>query len=180
VALVALNKFWNLNLPVATLEEIAAKLGSDVPFFVRGGTQLSEGRGEKLTPLPAFPTTWLVLLYPDVPMPPGKTGELYKMLGKNDYTNGGVTRALVDALGRGEPPSQSHFYNSFEHVVYERFPQIDLFRQALVEVGADYVRVSGSGPTLFSTFPDEQAARRAADELTMSGFIAFAVKTLTP
>lgn len=178
-ALVALNQLWNLNLSTAELEEVAATLGSDVPFFVRGGTALVEGRGEKLTSLPNLTPLWLVLLYPTIPMPENKTRELYKMLTRNHYSNGGVTRALVNSLQKGETPPQSLFFNNFEQVVYERFTELDQYRQAMVDAGAEHVRVSGSGPTLFSVVADQTTAAQIADKLNADGYTAFAISTVS-
>jgi 4-diphosphocytidyl-2-C-methyl-D-erythritol kinase len=178
--LVALNQFWKLNLPEEKLVELSAELGSDVPFFVRGGTALSEGRGEILTTLPALPQAWLVLLYPPLPMPASKTKELYRMLSRDDFTNGGVTRALVNTIRRGEPLPQSLIFNGFERAVYERFPQLDYFRQAMVEAGADHVRVSGSGPTLYTILSDEAEAQAITQRLTEGNFFAYAVPTVQP
>lgn len=178
--LVALNQIWNLRLSEENLVQLAAQLGSDVPFFVRGGTALVEGRGELLTPLPALQPSWLVLLYPPLEMPANKTAELYRMLGRNDYGNGGVTRALVGSIKRGERPSQSLLFNSFEQHVYERFSRLDNYRQAMVDAGAEHVRVSGSGPTLYSLLETEGDAQALASELQQKGFAAYAVPTVQP
>lgn len=178
--MVALNRLWNLQLDEERLVELAAELGSDVPFFIRGGTALVEGRGERLTPLPAMHLAPMVLLYPMLDLPGNKTRELYKMLDLRDFSNGGVTRALVRTIQRGEPPPQSLFYNSFERVVYERFSQLDYFRQAMVEAGADHVQVSGSGPTLYSMYEDEEEAQVIASRLQNKGLMAYAVNTVQP
>jgi 4-diphosphocytidyl-2-C-methyl-D-erythritol kinase len=160
--------------------EVAAELGSDVPFFVQGGTALAEGRGEILTPLPPLPRSWLVLLYPPLPMPPNKTRELYRMLDRQDFSPGVVTRTLVNTLKQGEPLPHSLLFNGFERVVYERFPHLDYFRQAMVEAGADYVRVSGSGPTLFTLLSDEAEAQAIVQRLTAANFFAYAIPTVQP
>lgn len=178
--LLALNQLWNLNLTEEELLEIAAELGSDVPFFIRGGTALAEGRGELLTQLPPLPRSWLVLLYPPLPMPANKTRELYRMLDRQDFSPGVVTRTLVNTLKQGEPLPHSLLFNGFERVVYERFPQLDYFRQAMVEAGADYVRVSGSGPTLYSLLSDEAEAQAIVQHLTEGNFFAYAVPTVQP
>ncbi len=178
--LLALNHLWGLGLSEDQLLEIAAELGSDVPFFIRGGTALAEGRGEILTPLSALQEIWLVLLYPPLDLPASKTKELYRMLDLNDFSSGGVTRALVNAIKRGERPPQSLFHNTFEKVVYERFSQMDYFRQSMVDAGADYVRVSGSGPTLYTILSDAAEARFLAERLTQANFLAYAVPTIQP
>src|SRR5262249_11610654 len=68
--LVALNQLWQLGLDKGTLEQLAAALGSDVPFFVHGGTALIEGRGEVVHPLPDAEPLWLVLAQPAIGLPP--------------------------------------------------------------------------------------------------------------
>ncbi len=178
--LVALNELWDLNLPEEQLEAMAARLGSDVPFFIRGGTALAEGRGERLTVLPPLPMVWLVLLYPEISLPENKTAELYKMIDRHDYSTGGVSRALVATIRRGEGLAQSLLYNTFEHKIYERFPQLDQFRQAMVDAGADHVQVSGSGPTLYTMFEYQEDAQILTERLTRAGYTAFAVSTIQP
>jgi 4-diphosphocytidyl-2-C-methyl-D-erythritol kinase len=180
ITLVALNNLWNLGLSQEQLLEEAARLGSDVPFFLLGGTALAEGRGERLTVLPPLPRTWLVLLYPDLEMPLTKTKELYKMLDRSDFTAGAVTRTLVRSLNRGEEVSTSLFFNGFEQAVYERFPQMDQFRQALVEAGADHVWISGSGPTLFTVVEGEEEGDRILEALGAAGYTAFLTTTVQP
>jgi len=179
-ALVALNQLWELNLSQVQLEEAAARLGSDVPFFLRGGTVLAEGRGEKLTVLPAFGAIWLVLLYPQIEVPNTKTKELYKMLDYSDYTAGAITRTLVRSIERGEKPENSLFFNGFEKVVYLRFPQLDQFRQTLVEAGADHVWVSGSGPTLFTITESEAQGQEIVENLQQANYAAFLATTVQP
>ncbi|MEI6044357.1 MAG: 4-(cytidine 5'-diphospho)-2-C-methyl-D-erythritol kinase [Chloroflexota bacterium] len=179
-ALVALNRLWNLNLSQAQLAEEAAQLGSDVPFFLVGGTALAEGRGERLTVLPALAPMWLVLLYPPLELPPTKTKELYRMLDRNDMTAGLVTRTLVRSINQGERPSNSLFFNGFEKVVYERFAKIDGFRQAMVEAGADHVWVSGSGPTLFTIVESADEGQQIFNNLQQGGYNAFLTSTIQP
>jgi 4-diphosphocytidyl-2-C-methyl-D-erythritol kinase len=178
--LLALNRLWQLNLSEDRLVELAAQLGSDVPFFIRGGTALAEGRGEKLEMLPGLAPSWLVLLFPQIELPDNKTRELYRMLDRNDFSSGGVTRALVRAISHQERPAQSLFFNSFERVVYERFPRLDYFRQAMVEAGADYVRISGSGPTIYTLLHDEADAQAIAGQLNERGFITSVAPTVQP
>jgi 4-diphosphocytidyl-2-C-methyl-D-erythritol kinase len=178
--LVALNRLWKLDLSEDRLVELAAQLGSDVPFFIRGGTALAEGRGEELEALPALAPSWLVLLFPQIELPDNKTRELYRMLDRNDFSSGGVTRALVRAISHQERPAQSLFFNSFERVVYERFPRLDYFRQAMVEAGADYVRISGSGPTIYTLLNDEADAQAIAGQLNERGFITAVAPTVQP
>ena len=86
--LVGLNQLWELNLSLDKLTEPAAKLGSDVAFFLYGGTALAKGRGEQITPLPPAPEHWLVLLKPAIKPVPSKTAQLYSRLNPSHYTSG--------------------------------------------------------------------------------------------
>lgn len=178
--LLALDELWNLDIPGEELLRLGAELGSDVPFFIRGGTTLVEGRGERLSELPPLQRSWLVLLCPPVELPANKTKELYKMLGRNDFSDGSVTRVLSNTIRRHERPPQSLLHNTFERVVYERFNQLDRYRQAMVDVGVDHVRVSGSGPTIYTMLDDQAEAQAIAERLAQTGLLVYMVPTVHP
>src|SRR4030042_6633058 len=94
--LVALNRLWELKLKTSELIELAARLGSDVPFFIHGGAGLVEGRGEKVTPLEAVAPRWFVLLIPPLSKISNKTQRLYSCLGSQYFTDGHlVDRAVI-------------------------------------------------------------------------------------
>src|SRR4030042_3844503 len=86
--LLGLNKLWGLNLAHNKLLELAAKLGSDVPFFLYGGTALAQGRGEKLTALPAATELWMILLKPAIEPVSNKTAQLYSRLNPSHFPSG--------------------------------------------------------------------------------------------
>lgn len=176
--LIALNDIWELNLSREELLEEAAQLGSDVPFFIHSGTVLAEGRGEKLTPLHPMQPSWIVLLNPGLQMPANKTAQLYRSLYRNDFSDGSLTRQLVNYLQAGQRPPQSLLFNTFERVAYERFPELEHFRRVMVEAGADYVRLSGSGPTLFTLLSRQDEATQIAQDLQEAGFQAFLATTV--
>ncbi len=96
-----LNKLWGLGLSQANLLGLAVQLGSDVAFFLYGGTALVEGRGEVVTPLPPLTHMWVILVVPSVPRLSGKTKELYASLSASHYTNGQITGRLVKELEVG-------------------------------------------------------------------------------
>jgi len=161
--LCGLNRLWELGLSQEKLHELAASLGSDVAFFLYGGTALMEGRGEKVTSLPSLPPMWVVLVVPSVPRLLGKTKQLYASLKASHYTDAKITRRLVEALRKGEEFTPSLLFNAFENVVFARFSEIDVYREHMVKVGATNVHLAGSGPTLFSLLRD----RAEAEELYM-------------
>ncbi len=177
-ALRGLNELWKLGRSDAQLAEAGAGLGSDVPFFVYGGTALAEGRGERVTPLPEPPPVWLVLLAPPFELPE-KTKRMYAALTPADFSDGSRTEALVGRIRGGGPVDDSGLYNVFERVAYEVFAGLDAYRDALLTAGARRVHLAGSGPALFALGADEDAARSVHARLRLPGGQAFVVRTLT-
>ena len=151
-----LNELWGLGLSPAKLLELAAQLGSDVAFFFYGGTALVEGRGELVTPLPPLPHRWVLLVVPDVPRLPEKTGQLYASLRTSHYTDGQITQKLVDELREGKEPST--LFNTFENVAFTRSPELKIYRDHIRKIGAPNVHLAGSGPTLFTLLKDKAQA----------------------
>src|SRR5687767_5835308 len=108
--LVGLNRLWQLRWPLERLDEVAATLGSDVPFFLRGGAAVATGRGEKVEPLRARSLA-LVLVNPKFP---ASTAEMYGRLTPAMYSDGGATKALVRSLGRSAARVAASLYNGME------------------------------------------------------------------
>ncbi len=167
-ALRGLNELWRLGYGDARLAEISAGIGSDVAFFVHGGTALAEGRGERVTPLPDIPPTWLVLLVPPFRLPE-KTRRMYAALTPDDFSDGARTEALLRRLNRGLPIADAELYNAFQRAAFEVFQGLDAYRDALLAAGARRVHLAGSGPALFALGPDEGAARAIHDRLRPPG-----------
>lgn len=158
--LTTLNALWRLELPSERLEMLAAQLGSDVPFFVRGGTALIEGRGEYVTPLPDAEPLWLVLAKPSIGVP---TAQVFRGLGAESYTNGEDSEAVVGAIRERRPLPFERLTNALEPGVLQLFPPVALARDVLLDAGAPLVRMSGSGPTLFAPFRRLGAAAAVAE-----------------
>jgi 4-diphosphocytidyl-2-C-methyl-D-erythritol kinase len=148
-ALVALNRLWALELSQSRLAELAAQLGSDVPFFIHGGTALVEGRGEIVTQLPDCEPLWLVLAHPPVSVP---TAVAFRALRAGDFGDRQDTDRLVAAIRQRAPLPFERFSNALEASVMRQWPEIAQTRDALLQAGAPIVRMSGSGPTLFAPF----------------------------
>ena len=145
-----LNQFWELNMPPNKLRDMAQNLGSDVSFFLTGGTALMEGRGETITSLPPIPHHWIILIIPDVSRIPGKTKRLYSMLQPAHFTDGKITDKLAaDLKSKGEF-NTSLLFNTFENVVFARGEELTNYRDHLLKLGAPNVHLAGSGPTLFT------------------------------
>ncbi len=158
-----LNHLWELGLSRDELLELARKLGSDVSFFLYGGTALVEGRGEIVTSLPPLRHMWVVLAVPPVPTLPGKTGRLYASLKAGHYTDGQITHKLVAELREGREFASSLLFNTFENVAFTRFSGLRASRDHMVKIGAPDVHLAGSGPALFVLVKD----RAQAEELCL-------------
>ena len=145
--LTTLSKMFNLHQP---LEPMALDLGSDVPFFLTGGTAYATGRGEVLTPLPDAPQLPLLLVLPRQRV---STAEAFRSL----------TR-FSPPLGIDAYRDMARFTNDFEEPVFARFPQLRALKEKLYELGATWAAMSGSGSTIVGAFPDvssRDAARSA-------------------
>ena len=147
-----LGKLWGLTLPEGGLAAMAARLGSDVSFFLHGGTALAQGRGERILPLPPASIEWLVILDPEIRLPQ-KTSTLYSLLSPDSYTRALLTNKLAGRIrGGGDVPPQ-FLFNTFDEVAYAAFPGLDKYRDAFHSAGATEVHLAGSGPCLFSLVP---------------------------
>ena len=174
--LCGLNELWALNLSQKELLELAARLGSDVAFFLYGGTALVEGRGEVVTPLPTLPHRWVILVVPDVPQLPEKTRQLYASLKASHYTDGQITQRLVDELREGREPSI--LFNTFENVAFTRFSKLKVYRDHMVKIGAPTVHLAGSGPALFTLIKDKSQAEDLYTHCQQQNMKTYLVETL--
>ena len=171
-----LNKLWKLELSVEKLLELATQLGSDVAFFLYGGTALVEGRGEVVTPLPPLPHWWVILVVPDAPRLPEKTRQLYASLEASHYTDGQITQRLVDELREGREPSI--LFNTFENVALTRFSKLKVYRDHMVKIGAPTVHLAGSGPILFTLIKDKSQAEDLYTHCQQQNMKTYLVETL--
>ncbi len=173
-----LNELWGIHLSKWQLAEVAARLGSDITFFLYGGTALAEGRGEVITPLPAMKRQWVVVLLPPVERELGKTGRLYQSLDENRFTEGQISDKLLDIITSGGNVTPADLYNIFESVVDLDYEYLESHRWHFLESGASRIRLAGSGPALFTLFKVEQEARTICRRLLDKGFEAYLAETL--
>ena len=175
--LVGLNRLWELNLSQERLLKLAAELGSDVAFFLHGGTVLMEGRGEVVMPLPPLPEVWFVLVVPRVPRQPGKTGRAYARLKEDDYTDGQYTEKMVEIIKGGGRLEPEVLFNVFERTVFEGSQAISECRQQMMTAGAGNVHLAGSGPSLFTLAGDKTTAEKLYERLSQQGMETYLTKT---
>ncbi len=176
-ALRGLHRLWGLALPHQRLVEMAAEVGSDVPFFLRGGTALAEARGERITALPDAPRTAVLVVVPPLSIAE-KTQRMYSLLGPKDYGDGAASDRFADALRQGRPLRESELYDVFGSLAFQAFPELQTCRQALIQAGASAVHLAGSGPALFVLLRDEEQRERLARAAASAGAKAFAATTI--
>jgi len=173
-----LNKLWELGLSPEKLLELASQLGSDVAFFLYGGTALVGGRGEVVTPLPPLPHMWVILVVPPVPRILRKTAQLYASLKDTHYTDGQITRRLVEGLGEGGEFTPSLLFNVFENIAFTHLSQIGVYREHMVKFGATDVHLAGSGPALFTLVKDKAQAEKLYIRLNQQKMRPYLAETL--
>jgi 4-diphosphocytidyl-2-C-methyl-D-erythritol kinase len=179
-ALLALNELWGLGLPLSELVHLASKLGSDVPFFLHKGTALVEGKGEEVTPLPSFTSTWFVLLVSPLPKISGKTKQMYNRLDATYYTEGQFVQAALSSLKQGKAIAHSLMFNVFEKVAFDFFTGLDKCRKTLEEAGAPGVHLAGSGPCLFTPFSGKEKAGELFSRLKKQGLECYLASSFPP
>ncbi len=155
--LLALRRLYAPALPDTELETMAAALGSDVPFFIRGGTQLATGRGEVLSPLPPLTDGWFVIVKPTESF---STAAMYRRL---DNLPPACTPPLPPLQG-GLPALAAGLFNRFEAAIPAGSAVWDIKAQ-LAAYGALASLLSGSGSAVFGLFDTETAARAAIEAL---------------
>jgi 4-diphosphocytidyl-2-C-methyl-D-erythritol kinase len=178
--LLALQQWWQLPLSPDDMLDIAASLGSDVPFFLQGGLALCEGRGERITTLEShWPASmrWLLLLKPPISV---STATVFRNLPVSDYTNGLHSRAVCTALSNQHQLPLEDLHNGLERGVLELYPEVAHARNAMLQAGAPFVRLSGSGSTLFAPFPNLQDAMRTQQRLQAQGYELYLTRAINP
>ena len=165
------------GLPAEELERIGFTVGSDMPFCVRGGTALAEGRGEVLTDLTPLPDCWFVLCKPDFGIP---TPSLFARVDGGELTHRPDINGMRLALETGDLPGvAARLGNVFEGVLPEEYHEVFHIKKRLMELSALNAAMSGSGPTVFGVFAEQETARRAAEVLKESyqqSYLAMPVK----
>ena len=173
----ALSRLWNVNLSQEALHGLAAQLGSDVPFFLDGGTALATGRGDVITAVPPLPETWLVLLPASAALA-SKTAELYGKLRREHFGDGSSVGAMADALRSGEAVREEWMVNTFERVADDVYPGHAERRRALAAAVGGSAHLSGAGPSLFAVVAGRAEGERACARLRDAGLAPLLVRTV--
>jgi 4-diphosphocytidyl-2-C-methyl-D-erythritol kinase len=159
--LLALPVLIGKPLSADRLLALASRLGSDVPFFLHGGTALGLGRGEELYPLPDYPASNGILITPDIH---SSTADAYNDLSMRltSISLQNKINSFQQQVWRGGSEGQIAVDdNDFEEVVFARYPELKHIKQRLRRAGAEPVAMTGSGSAIFGIFADEEKADRA-------------------
>lgn len=154
--LFGINKLCNLKMSQHKMMKLGLRLGADVPYCVMRGTALAEGIGEKLTSLKPMPHCWILVAKPPVNV---STKLVYENLDISEVVEhpdiDGIIKAIEaqDVAGVAEKLG-----NVLEQVTIPLYPVIDTIKKDMLEHGALNSMMSGSGPTVFGIFPDEETA----------------------
>ena len=161
--LVGINRLLGYGFSNDKLREIGVKLGADIPFCIEGGTFLSEGIGEILSPLPPCPDCFLVIAKPDISV---STKEVYDRLILDDTTKHPQVDAMIDCIKSDDLKGICGLMsNLLADVTEDMHPIIEDIKQSLLNDGAMGALMSGSGPTVFGIFDDKKKAETALESL---------------
>jgi 4-diphosphocytidyl-2-C-methyl-D-erythritol kinase len=165
-ALLGGRELWQLDVSDARLHDLAARLGSDVPFFLRGGCAIGRGRGDLLEPLPLLAPTslWFVVVVPDVRIP-AKTASLYARLSAEEFSDGSSIAAQAAHLRAGQAPDPTLLRNVFARPLYAMVPELAALPDIMRDAGAESVAISGAGPAHYAVMTSEAQAEGVATRL---------------
>jgi 4-diphosphocytidyl-2-C-methyl-D-erythritol kinase len=153
-----LNKLWNIKLSLDELTEIGADIGSDVPFLVRGGTSLVQGRGEDVTPVTAAKIPKFLILTPKVNLenPTAKTASVFSHVNESMFTRGNLSHKLAARIRAGSDCPPEFFFNQFGVLAETLFAGWGQQRDQLISLGARDVILCGAGPSMFTIPPSKE------------------------
>ena len=175
VTLLGLQRLWGIDMPAGQVVELAKGLGSDVPFFLSGGTALGIGRGERVYPIEQVERLFLVLANPGLAVP---TSAAYARLSRLTRQEAVRTMPLTLLAAKGIRGLPLAVGNDLEEVVEAAYPEIAEVKRRLLSLGARRALMSGSGATVFGVFDNLQSAKEACDRVRSAGWWAQAAHAI--
>ena len=177
----ALNRAFKRPLTEKRLLALSAQLGSDVPYCLIGGTALCYGRGERMERLPENLDLKLVVAiadeYVSTPMAYAELDRIFEdFKTPRDSAHERALAAVIESASSGMLPS-GELYNIFENAVFKTCFKAESIKSRMLELGATHALMSGSGPSVFGIFENEQVAASAVAELQRDGIRAFFAQT---
>ncbi len=179
VALIGLTRLWGIDISFEEMLEIAVKLGSDVPFFLYGGTAMGFGRGTEIEPIRDISEEYLLIVTPDVQV---STANAFKELNAANLTSEDSESILINCRFNAKSLDlrRTALKNDFEPTVFPAQPQIALVKETLLDLGAVNALMSGSGGSVFAVFDKEETRQTALKALDNEvNWRKFAVATIS-
>ncbi len=157
--LIGVNRLFSLGLTKKQLMERGVQIGADVPYCIMRGTALAEGIGEALSPLPPMIKCPVFIAKPSISV---STKFVYQNLKLDDTTiHPDIDRLIDDIKAKSLHDIAAHMGNVLETVTIPNYPVIDEIKKHMLSNGAVGAMMSGSGPTVFGLFDDEDTAKKA-------------------
>ena len=157
--LIGVNRLFSLGLTKRELMERGVQIGADVPYCIMRGTALAEGIGEALSPLPPMVKCPVLIAKPSISV---STKFVYQNLKLDDTTiHPDIDRLIDDIKAKNLHDIAAHMGNVLETVTIPNYPVIDEIKKHMLSNGAVGAMMSGSGPTVFGLFDDEDTAKKA-------------------
>lgn len=157
--LIGVNRLFSLGLTKRQLMERGVQIGADVPYCIMRGTALAEGIGEALSPLPPMVKCPVLIAKPSISV---STKFVYQNLKLDDTTiHPDIDRLIDDIKAKNLHDIAAHMGNVLETVTIPNYPVIDEIKKHMLSNGAVGAMMSGSGPTVFALFDDEDTAKKA-------------------
>ena len=177
-ALIAANEMWNLKWPKSKLEQLAAQLGSDIVFFLTGGTAVCRGRGEKVQPIDCPAGLAIVVAKPAVAL---STADVFKRVSNSNELHDSNQMVQCVRQGSGHYIGKQMF-NRLEQFATGLTSQIGELRSAFARLNSLGHQMSGSGSSYFGLFPNAHSAHQAARRLSsrLPCLRIFCTTTLSP
>ncbi len=179
-ALIGMNKLFDLGLSQEKLMELGVKIGADVPYCIMGGTALSEGIGEILTPLAPMPHCYILIAKPRISV---STRFVYENLEADKLAYHPDIDGMIEAIHADDLKGVAdRLSNVLETVTEKKYPIIGQLKAAMIETGALNSLMSGSGPTVFGIYADKDTAMQALNKIQGIEMVknAYVVEPLNP
>ncbi len=174
MALLGLIQMWELDVDIPTISRLAAGIGADVPYFLVGGTALGLGRGDDIYPLMDLPRTYVVIVRPQFGV---STVEAYGWYDTEPRRP--MREPARKPLPEHWPEWATSLRNDLEPAVTRHHPTIGRIKHALLDAGAVFAAMSGSGSAVFGLFDRVDAAARTAADLSRPGWQVVCTRTLS-
>jgi 4-diphosphocytidyl-2-C-methyl-D-erythritol kinase len=172
-----LPKLWGTEISNEDLHRLALQLGSDVPYFLLNSTAYAEGRGEKLTPIDFRLPSWIVLVNPNIHV---STPWAYNQLSTYRGDSFPIRDRMWNQIGQDSTDFSLILQNDFEEIVIKKHSAIGKIKNHLLENGAQYAVMSGSGSSVFGLFEQQEHAQLAYNYFKQKYFVHLTEPNFSP